>query len=183
MPEGFQYLPGFLDAAAAAALQQALAADAAWQEESLHLYGRRVPVPRLLAWCGDAGLNYRYSGADHPCTGWLPALDGLRRRLAEEIGVPGNMVLMNRYRNGNDYMGWHSDDERGLASRVVSVSLGATRRFLLRPPGAAQSVRLDLAHGSVLVMDGTIRHALPRTRRPVAERINLTFRRLEGRQA
>jgi len=94
--------------------------------------------------------------------------------------VPSNFVLINFYRNGGDYMGWHADDERGLADRVASVSLGATRRFLLRPPGRNRSLGLDLEPGSLLLLDGSVRHSLPRTRKPVGERVNLTFRQIEA---
>lgn len=177
---GFRYLPGFLDERQAAALFEWLLHGLDWRQEWLYLYGRRTPVPRLLSWSGDAGLNYRYSGTDHVCDGWQPALLALRRRLASALGMPSNFVLINRYRHGGDYMGWHADDERGLASTVASVSLGATRRFLLRPPGWQSSERLDLENGSVLLMDGSVRHSLPRTRRAVGERINLTFRHIEN---
>lgn len=181
MTDPYRYLPGFLAPDEATALFERLRREAPWQQEWLTLYGRRTPVPRLIAWCGDDGLNYRYSGTDHPCTGWLAALGPLRRRLMDALGVHSNMVLLNRYRDGSDCIGWHSDDERGLADRIVSVSLGARRRFLLRvDPGRSESLRLDLEHGSALLMDGRLRHALPRTRRPVGERINLTFRRLDA---
>jgi len=176
--QGLDYRPEFLEADEAAALQRLLQAEAAWQHESLRLFGREVAVPRLLAWYGDAGLNYRYSGADHACHGWLPGLDDLRRRLETALGLRFNFVLVNRYRHGADYMGWHRDDERGMGRWVASVSLGARRRFLVRADGQQRSHRLDLAPGSLLVMDGRLRHSLPRTRAAVGERINLTFRRL-----
>jgi alkylated DNA repair dioxygenase AlkB len=174
----YTYLPRFLDSGEATALFDALLDGVRWQQEWLHLYGRRVRVPRLVSWCGDAGVNYRYSGADHACDGWLPRLTALRRRIAEQTALQGNLLLVNRYRSGADYIGWHADDERGLAGRIASVSLGARRRFLLRLPGEQRSVSLDLEHGSLLVMDGGLRHTLPRTRKVVGERINLTFRRL-----
>ncbi len=173
------YRPEFLDRTAASALQTRLTAAAPWQQESLKLYGREVTVPRLVAWFGDSGVNYRYSGADHRCDGWLPELEPVVLRLAAEHGLVSNLVLVNRYRSGVDHMGWHTDAERGLGRRIASLSLGATRRFLVRPPGGARSCSLDLEHGSLLLMDGRLRHALPKTRRAVAERLNLTFRWVE----
>ena len=172
----FSHHPGFFGRVEAEVLFRNLQADVCWQQEWLTLYGRRLPVPRLLSWCGDHGVNYRYSGTDHPCEGWLPAVTALRRRLAEEAGFRSNLVLMNRYRDGRDHMGWHTDDERGLAGRIASVSLGAARRFLIRWPGEARARAIDLQPGALLIMDGRLRHALPRTRKPVGERINLTFR-------
>jgi alkylated DNA repair dioxygenase AlkB len=174
-----EHRPGFLAPTQATELLRTLLDGVPWQQEWLQLYGRRIAVPRLLAWCGEPGLNYRYSGTDHVCRGWLPELLGIRRRLAVELGVGSNLVLINRYRDGRDHMGWHADDERGLARRVASLSLGATRRFLIRLPGEPRSRSVDLEHGSVLVLDGSLRHALPPTRRPVEERLNLTFRRIQ----
>jgi len=182
----------WLDCAAADALMNDLLERVEWQAERLRLYGRDVAVPRLVAWFGDPGLNYRYSGTNHVCTGWLPELLPLRERLRTEEGLHCNLVLINRYRDGRDYMGWHSDAERGHRPRIASVSLGATRRFLVRPPpkagaevagcavagcaAAHRSQALELPHGSLLLMDGRLPHSLPRTRRPVTQRINLTFR-------
>jgi alkylated DNA repair dioxygenase AlkB len=176
---GWHYLPGFLPPAQAGELHQHLLDSVCWQREQLRLYGRHIEVPRLLTWCGDPGLNYRYSGTDHVCHGWLDVLQPLKDQLARHHGLVANLVLVNRYRHGGDYMGWHKDDERGHGRWVASVSLGARRRFLLRPPGTDRSVRLDLEPGSLLLMDSTWRHALPKTRRPVNERINLSFRRVE----
>ena len=103
--------------------------------------------------------------------------------MQREAGAPFNSVLANLYRDGRDAMGWHSDDEPELGSApvIASVSLGATRRFVLKHRrDAARKLVLELAPGSLLVMAGdtqrNYRHALPRTARPVGERINLTFR-------
>jgi alkylated DNA repair dioxygenase AlkB len=99
--------------------------------------------------------------------------------------VDFNSVLANRYRDGRDAMGWHRDDEPELGPQpvIASISLGATRRFRLKADDAAvPPLSLDLPHGSLLVMRGLtqsrFRHALPRTAKPVGERINLTFRRI-----
>lgn len=170
------YEPDFLSPAQAAAVFRTLLDEVVWQRETLRLYGRPVEVPRLLAWCGDQGINYRYSGRDHPCAGWFPALSGLRDRIRAELGLPTNLVLLNRYRTGRDYMGWHRDDETGLGATVAALSLGARRRLLVRPPGSRRSRPLDLEPGSLLLMDGALRHSLPRTARPVGERLSLTFR-------
>lgn len=177
MSEPFVYHRGFLAADRADALLATLQ-ERPWQSEHLTLFGRARAVPRLLAWCGDRGLNYRYTGTDHVCGGWWPELGALRRCIAARTGVESNFVLLNRYRAGDDYMGWHRDDERGLACRVASISLGASRRFLIRPSDGERATALDLEHGSLLILDGAVPHSLPRTRRPVGERINLTFRRL-----
>ena len=147
------------------------------------MFGRMVDSPRLSSWIGDAGTSYVYSGARFEPRPWHPALLQLRRELQSLLGVDFNSVLANRYRDGRDAMGWHSDDERelGPCPVIASVSLGATRRFAFkhrRQP--AQKLGLELPNGSLLVMRGdtqaNYRHALPRTARAVTDRINLTFR-------
>jgi alkylated DNA repair dioxygenase AlkB len=108
----------------------------------------------------------------------------VRDRLREMLGADFNSVLVNRYRDGRDRMGWHSDDEPELGPQpvIASISLGAARRFTLKPRGEGAPLALDLPHGSLLVMRGDTqahyRHALPATTRPVGERVNLTFRRI-----
>jgi alkylated DNA repair dioxygenase AlkB len=168
---------------AATALLGALVAEVPWSIHRIRLFGREVDSPRLSAWIGDPGTSYVYSRVRFDPQPWPAALAGLRARLSAECGVRFNSVLVNRYRDGRDAMGWHSDDEAELGSRpvIASVSLGATRRFLLkhrRRP--AEKLALALSHGSLLVMRGdtqaNFRHALPRTAKPVGERINLTFR-------
>ncbi|ASR44884.1 DNA methylase [Xanthomonas citri pv. mangiferaeindicae] len=181
--------PGWLPAAEADALFAALQAGLSWTTHRLRIFGRQVDAPRLSCWIGDPGASYRYSGVRFEPLPWPAALGAVRERVAKAAGVPFDSVLANLYRNGRDAMGWHSDDEPELGPQpvIASLSLGATRRFVLKgrdvPPGQQPArLALDLAHGSLLVMRGETqahyRHALPRTARPVGPRINLTFRRV-----
>ena len=147
-----------------------------WQTETIRIYGKAREVPRLIAWVGERGLNYRYSGKPHEGEGWPQQLDAVRARVAEALGERPNFLLLNRYRDGSDSMGWHRDDEAGHGPLIASISLGANRRFLVREEGAARSRSLMLEHGSLLIFDGNLRHALPKTRQVIGERINLTFR-------
>ena len=180
-----RWLPAWLPSARADALFDALLVQVAWETHRVRLFGREVDSPRLSCWMGDADAAYRYSGVRHAPRPWLPALDEARERLWRETGAEFNSVLLNRYRDGRDAMGWHGDDEAelGPAPVIASLSLGATRRFVLkhrREP--TRKLVLALDHGSLLLMSGPTqrhyRHALPRTARPVGERINLTFRRI-----
>lgn len=179
------FAPCWLDADSADALLAALLATVPWEVHRIKLFGREVDSPRLSCWIGDPGASYRYSGVEFAPHPWPAALDPVRARLVAACGARFNSVLANRYRTGRDAMGWHSDNERELGPHpvIASLSLGATRRFALkgREPGA-QRMLLDLPHGSLLVMRGgtqrNYRHALPRTARPVGERINLTFRQV-----
>lgn len=180
----------WLPPAAAASLFADLLAVVPWEVHRLRLFGREVAAPRLSCWIGDPDARYRYSGTDFAPRPWPPALLPLRPRLRARTGVDFNSVLANLYRDGGDAMGWHSDDEPELGAQpvIASLSLGATRRFVLKPRagrasgGGAQRLSLDLAPGSLLLMRGdtqrNYRHALPRTSRVVGPRINLTFRRV-----
>ncbi len=146
-----------------------------WRTESIKLFGRQQTVPRQVAWYGTAGLSYRYSGIDHPTDGWPRQLAVLATLVSQLTGASYNFVLLNRYRDGNDSMGWHADDEPELVGDVCSVSLGAARRFLVEPPATGRQV-LTLRHGDVAIIPRHWRHCVPKTRKPVAERINLSFR-------
>lgn len=180
------YDPAFLPPGAADALLAALLEEVRWEQHHVRIAGKRIPSPRLSAWYGEPGVEYRYSGTTYRAEGWTPALEALRARLEHETGSRFDSVLVNRYRSGTDSMGWHADDEPELGPRpvIASVSLGATRRFSLkhRTRKDLDSVRLDLTHGSLLLMSGDTqshwRHAVPKTARPVGERVNLTYRRI-----
>lgn len=179
---------GWLQAAQADMLMQALLQDVRWEVHRIRMFGRMVDSPRLSSWIGDAEASYRYSGTRFAPQPWLEALQPVRTRLQDETGHPFNSVLVNRYRSGNDAMGWHSDDEPELGAQplIASVSLGATRRFAFKHrDDAALKQTLELGHGDLLLMGGDTqrhyKHALPRTARPVGERINLTFRQIAMR--
>jgi alkylated DNA repair dioxygenase AlkB len=174
---------GWLDRDLASALMDRLVRDVPWEVHRIRMFGREVASPRLSCWIGDVDAAYRYSGSRFEPHPWLPALAALRGRLEDELGHPFNSVLANRYRSGADAMGWHSDDEPELGPEplIASVSLGATRRFLLRHRrDPARRLALELEPGSLLLMAGLTqrhwKHTLPRTARPTGERINLTFR-------
>ena len=104
--------------------------------------------------------------------------------MEELCGVEFNSALLNLYRNGQDSMGYHSDDEKELGKNpvIASVSLGATRKFLLRHKHDVNFAKhdLQLSQGSLLVMKGATqhfyKHSVPKTKMPVGERINITFR-------
>lgn len=174
--------PSWLAPAEADAAFATLRATIAWEKRPIRIMGREVMQPRLTAWYGDRA--YTYSGVTLAPEPWTPLLRALRDRLAGELETDFSSVLCNLYRDGNDSMGMHADDEPELGDNpiIASVSLGATRRFVLREKKGKSGTELDLGHGSLLVMGGTTqhvyRHGLPKTKKPVGERINLTFRRI-----
>lgn len=181
------FAPDWLQPGQADALFAELRDSIQWETHRIRLFGSEVDSPRLSSWVGDEGAAYTYSGTRFQPRPWPLALAGIRSRLGEELHCEFNSVLANRYRNGRDYMGWHSDNESALGQRpvIASLSLGGTRRFVLRQRAdPSQQLTLELPHGSLLVMRGdtqkNYKHALPRTAKPVGERINLTFRRIMG---
>ena len=179
-----RYAPDWLPAPIADELFFTVRQSVPWETHRIRLFGRWVDSPRLSCWIGDAEAAYTYSGTRFEPHAWSPGLQDLRRQLATELGSEFNSVLANRYRDGRDCMGWHSDNEASLGMQpvIASVSLGASRRFVLKHRQGAPKVELSLPHGSLLVMGGetqsNYQHALPRTAKPVGERINLTFRRV-----
>ena len=178
-----RFFPEWLSVDEADLLLHSLSESIQWENHRIRLFGREVDSPRLSSWIGDAGTAYTYSGTCFQPHPWPTALNDIRQRLARELDVAFNSVLANRYRDGRDGMGWHSDNETALGTQpvIASLSLGAARRFVLKHRQEKdRKLALELPHGSLLVMAGDTqthyRHALPRTARPVGERINLTFR-------
>jgi alkylated DNA repair dioxygenase AlkB len=158
------------------------------RQESLVICGREIATPRLTSWHGDPHARYRYSGRTFDPAPWTPTLGRVRDRLVDAIGVRFDAVLANFYRDGDDAMGWHSDDEAELGPAapddvlVASVSLGSHRRFVLRPKRGDERIELALGGGDLLVMGGAtqrfFRHCAPRQRTVAGARLNLTFRLL-----
>ncbi|WP_426416574.1 alpha-ketoglutarate-dependent dioxygenase AlkB family protein [Aestuariirhabdus sp. LZHN29] len=178
-----QWYPTFLSAEVADTLLRTFESKVTWRQDFLQMGARHITIPRLQAWYGDQG--YRYSGLWLEPAPFLGEHHVLLKILRESLGLRINSVLMNLYRDGNDSVGWHADDESVLGENpcIASLSLGGTRRFHLRHrQDSRQRLSLELSHGSLLVMSGPIqhcwRHQIPKTRRPVAPRINLTFRYL-----
>jgi alkylated DNA repair dioxygenase AlkB len=179
--------PNFVPIAERAELLQALINETPWRETELHMYGRRVKMPRLTCWYGEPDAVYTYSGIKNEPLPWTQRLIALRDKVRRITATTFNSSLLNFYRDGNDYMSWHSDDEKelGSAPAIASVSLGATRRFDFRRANAEErSVHttrsIELTDGSLLLMTGNTQrdwqHGIPKASRIREPRINLTFR-------
>jgi len=177
--------PHWLAQDEADALLAELRATIPWEVHRIRIFGREVDSPRLSCWIGDKDATYVYSRTRFEPRPWTPALAALRDRIAQACGARFNSVLANLYRDGRDSMGWHSDNEPELGAQpvIASLSLGAVRRFRLKPREEATRedvLGIELGHGSLLRMAGDTQqryvHDLPKTSAAVGPRINLTFR-------
>lgn len=187
-----RYWPAFLPPSQATRLFEAASREVRWSQHRIRIFGREQDCPRLSAWYGDPGAAYAYSGIAMKPQPWTAALVVMRRHVEALLGQRFNGVLVNLYRDGRDSMGWHADDERELGNHplVASLSLGGVRRFCLRErcPGDQADlgrVELELEHGSLLLLErgaqALYHHSLPKTRKTVGPRINLTFRQIAER--
>lgn len=153
-----------------------------WKNDEVILFGKHIVTKRKTAWYGDSDYLYTYSNITKQALPWTKELSGLKQMVEEFAGVKFNSCLLNLYHNGNEAMGWHSDDEKSLGkdNTIASLSFGAERKFLFKHKQTKQIISLVLEHGSLLIMkDATQRnwlHSLPKSKNIVQPRINLTFR-------
>jgi alkylated DNA repair dioxygenase AlkB len=155
-----------------------------WKTSQITIYGKQHDTPRLIAWYGDAGKNYTFSGNTRSTLPWTPDLLFIKQKVEREAGVTFNSVLLNLYRTGKDSVGWHRDNEKEFGTNpiIASVSFGETRPFQLKHKFKKQidRITIPLTHGSLLIMKGSTQHfwehQIPKTAKPISPRINLTFR-------
>ncbi|MGS2722410.1 alpha-ketoglutarate-dependent dioxygenase AlkB family protein [Porticoccus sp. GXU_MW_L64] len=181
------YFPEFLTAAESDQLFAQLLENTPWQQSRIRISGRTLPIPRLNTWYGDAGANYGYSGTRLPLNPWTPELMQLRQRVEATANHQFNSALLNLYRDGNDSVAWHSDDEAELGPEpvIASVSLGAQRRFQLKQKQGKERFELPLSSGALLVMAGATQklwqHQVPKERGLTGQRVNITLRQIVSR--
>jgi len=163
-----------------------LIAETPWRQENVLIWGKSVPQPRLVAWYGDRDSGYTYSGITLTPLLWTDVLLTIRRQVETVTKAAFNSVLLNYYRDHQDSMGFHSDDEPELGQRpiIASLSFGEERTFVLKHKldRLLKPVRLRLASGSLLLMKGETqknwKHGIEKSTRTCGPRVNLTFRRI-----
>ena len=177
------YYPDFFDRARANELFEKLKNDVPWQQDHITVFGKTHLQPRLTALFGNEGKPYSYSNIVMNPHAWNPLLMFIKNEIEEIVGTNFTTVLLNYYRDGKDSNGWHADNERELGRNpiIASVSFGAQRSFHLQHNTLKeQKLKINLEHGSLLIMEGTTqhfwKHQIPKTTQPVGPRINLTFR-------
>jgi len=184
-----RYVPTFMDSHVADDLLHGIYASLSFSRPPIVLYGRTTQLPRSVAWIADDELPYGYSGIQTKPMPWPTFLMPTRLAIETRAGSPFNSVLVNRYEDGNDTVGWHSDDEPelGASPTIASLSLGASRRFLMRDVVTQKKYEWNLNHGDLLIMSGNCQmefeHSIPRAKRIAAPRVNLTFRYVHARTA
>jgi alkylated DNA repair dioxygenase AlkB len=175
-PQQLIYYPDFFECSYFDLLQQELP----WQQNEIRVFGKVHKEPRLTCWFGPA---YQYSSIQWPETEFPTLMHQICSKMNVVTDFPFNAVLANYYRSGDDSMGWHSDNEPEMdRSIIASVTFGGKRAFRFRNKQNGQTLSLELHDRSLLLMvhmQDDWQHAIPKTKRPVQPRINLTFRRIQ----
>lgn len=177
------YQPAFFDKAESDSIFKTLLETIEWKQDKIIMYGKELLLPRLSAWYGDNNKPYTYSGITLNPLPWTDELLQIKEKIEGVAKVKFSSVLLNRYRDGQDYVGWHTDAEKELGENPIigSVNFGATRKFQLRRiDDHKEKFEVELKHGTFLVMQGSTQHfwqhQVPKTATKIGERLNLTFR-------
>ena len=158
--------------------------DISWQSSAIIMFGKKIDVPRLECWYGDLGCEYTYSGKSLKRFEFPNFLLDLRMLIEKKVNSNFNSVLANLYRDGQDSMGLHADDEKELGNEpvIASISLGENRPIIFQNKKTKEKVTFDQPHGSLLVMQGKTqdhwKHAINKSKKIDKPRINLTFRNI-----
>ena len=158
--------------------------DISWQSSAITMFGKKIDVPRLECWYGDLGCEYTYSGKSLKRFEFPNFLLNLRMLIEKKVNSNFNSVLANLYRDGQDSMGLHADDEKELGNEpvIASISLGENRPIIFQNKKTKEKVTFDQPHGSLLVMQGKTqdhwKHAINKSKKINKPRINLTFRNI-----
>ena len=155
-----------------------------WETSTIKMYGKEVPIPRLQCWIGDPGCEYAYSGKSLQRYDFFEPLIEIRSLIQNQLGIYFNSVLANLYRDGNDSMGFHADDERELGNNpvIASLSLGAERPLVFQNKDKTETKTFDQPHGSLMLMKGSTqsawKHGIRKSKKISEPRINFTFRNI-----
>jgi alkylated DNA repair dioxygenase AlkB len=167
-------------------LFRCLAKEVDWKQDEVVMFGKRITMRRLTAWYGDRPFEYTYSQVSRQALPWTKTLAEIKVEVEKISGESFNSCLLNFYHDGEDYMGWHSDDEPELdpTASIASVSLGAERKFSFKHRRSKQTVSVFLNDGSLLLMKPPTQehwlHTLRKSKKVSKGRINLTFRSLRN---
>ena len=180
------YYPQFFDKEQADQIYSELLQEIAWQQDNITVFGKTHPQPRLTALYGNEGKPYSYSNITMQPNPWNTLLQKIKYLIESRTECQFTTVLLNQYRDGKDSNGWHADNEKELGTNpiIASLSFGAERVFQLKHNTIADAKKsIVLEHGSLLLMKGSTqhfwKHQIPKTAKPIGNRINLTFRSIK----
>ena len=180
------YYPKFFDKENADKIYTELLQEIAWQQDNITVFGKTHPQPRLTALYGNEGKPYSYSNITMQPNPWNTLLQKIKYLIEATTECQFTTVLLNQYRDGKDSNGWHADNEKELGTNpiIASLSFGAERVFQLKHNTIADAKKsIVLEHGSLLLMKGSTqhfwKHQIPKTAKPIGNRINLTFRSIK----
>ena len=155
-----------------------------WRDDKIKMFGKIYAQSRLVAWHGDVGVVYKYSNIKMVSHGWTNSLSLIKVHLLATLGIDFNSVLVNYYRDGDDHMSYHQDNEKelGFNPTIVSLSMGEERDFHFKHIKTNEVVLMKLRHGDCLIMSGETqtywKHAIPKRKKIFTPRLNLTFRNI-----
>lgn len=178
------YIAEVFNEDASAVFYKSLLEEIPWQQDEVKVFGKTYITSRKTAWYADGDLTYTYSGVKKQALSWTPTLLTIKAQVEKVCGIKFNACLLNLYHNGEEGMGWHSDNEPELGQfpEIASVSFGAQRRFDFKHQSLPNKISVILENGSLLWMRGACqrywKHALPKTKKVKDMRINLTFRNI-----
>ena len=177
------YYPNVFNEAECSQYYKALLENTQWREDTITLFGKTHKQPRLTALYANNNKPYSYSNITMYPEAFGLELELIKNKIEAICAATFTTCLLNLYRNGNDSNGWHADDEKelGINPTIASVSFGAVRRFQLKhKTDKDQKLTINLESGSLLLMKGSTqqfwKHQIPKTKKEVGKRINLTFR-------
>ncbi len=184
MQPNVDFEKSFLDPNEADELYQWIIGNIEWTQVQYEKYNKTIKTPRLTTCFGFHEDNIPKEFYGYEPEAIPPTLKKIKSKIEQHYGVEFNYILMSLYRDGNDSISYHSDDERFLGKNpnIASLSLGGDRRFLLKHKESKERHTYELTHGSLLMMKGNTQHdwlhSIPKTKKKVSPRINLTFRKM-----
>lgn len=156
-----------------------------WRTDKVRIFGKWIDQPRLTALYAENSNPYTYSGLTLIPLPYTRVLRSILSRVVTLTGHEFSSCLLNLYRDGMDSNGWHADDEKELGNDpvIASVSFGEERIFHFRHKSdRTKKQKIILENGSLLLMKGSTQHywqhQLPKSKRQMEPRINLTFRNI-----
>ena len=175
---------GFFDPIESNELLQSLIETMSWESMKIRMFGREVVIPRLQCWIGDDGCEYSYSGKQLHRQPWTSKLLMIKEQIEESANLEFNSVLVNYYRDGQDSMGWHADDEKELGKdpTIAALSFGGERDLVFKNILSKETLAIPQLHGALIIIDGKTQrywqHSIKKTKKFISPRINLTFRNI-----